>query len=172
MTVNVLLVDTDDAFRRNLGRQLRLKEMRVFEAEPGEDVRRILTRKEIDVVLLGLANLKREGMSVLSLVKKLKPLTQVIVLNRIEQISLSIESMKNGAFDEIMVPFDLQALLQRIRDAFQLKSERDKTSSLLKLYRKVMAAAAFAEQGEAEFARQILNEAPPQADHSDGSPDP
>lgn len=159
MAVNVLLVETDSVFRRNLSQQLRLKDLRVFEAEQQDDARRILTRKNIDVVLVGIANLKREGVAVVEMIKKLKPLTEVIVLNRIEQITLSIESMKHGAFDEFMVPFDLQALLQRIRDAFKVKGEREKGQpSLLKLYRKVMAAAAFAEEGEADIAREILNE--------------
>jgi DNA-binding NtrC family response regulator len=165
MAVNVLLVDTDSVFRRNLSRQLQLKELRVFEAARKDDVQRIISRGNIDVVLVGLANLKREGISILELVKKLRPLTQVIVLNRIEQISLSIESMKHGAFDEFMVPFDLQALLKRIRDAFTLKSDRSRAkSSLLRLYRKAMTAAAFAEAGEADFAREILMQRPPPRD--------
>ncbi len=159
MAVNVLLVETDSVFRHNLSQQLRLKDLRVFEAERKDDARRILTRKNIDVVLVGIANLKKEGIAVVEMIKRLRPLTEVIVLNRIEQITLSIESMKHGVFDEFMVPFDLQALLQRIRDAFKIKDEREKgQASLLKFYRRVMAAAAFAEEGEADFAREILKE--------------
>jgi DNA-binding NtrC family response regulator len=157
MAVSVLVVETDSAFRRNLSHQLRAKELRVYEAEQQEEATRILSRKKIDVVLVGLANLKRDGVAFVEAAKKLKPLTEVIVLNRIEQITLSIESMKKGALDEFMVPFDLQALLQRIRDAFKIKVEREKRRSpLLRLYRSAMAAAAFAEEGEADFARDIL----------------
>jgi DNA-binding NtrC family response regulator len=41
---------------------------------------------------------------------------------------LSIEGMKLGAFDDFIVPFDLESLIRRIREAHQQKKEKEKNN--------------------------------------------
>ncbi len=127
MRVNLLIVESDNFFRKNLARRLPdEKNWRILFAEHRIEAIKIVKREKIDVVLLGLKDLKKEGLMILKEVKNIRPLTEVITINRSDQIALSIEGMKLGAFDDFIVPFDLESLVRRIREAHQKKKETEK----------------------------------------------
>ena len=126
MGINLLNIETDVPFRKNLSRHLRLKQCNVYETDQRIKVKKILKRKKIDVVLLGLIGFKQEGLSILRMIKKMRPFTEVIIINHSEQIALSIEGMKLGAFYDFIVPFDLESLVRLIREAYQKKIQNEK----------------------------------------------
>ncbi len=115
----------------------------------------------IDVVLLSLNDLKNEGMALIKTIKKKHPAVQIITVNSGDQIALSIEGMKLGVFDDFLMPLDLDSLILRIREAYQAKKEAEVTKpSLFQRYQKLMVAASFAEAGEAETAKKLLEKEP------------
>ncbi len=121
------------------------------------ETKRILKRKDIDVVLLDLNGLKREGLALLKMIKKMRPAVQVIIINSAEQLSLSIEGMRLGAFDDLFIPLDLEALIERIKEAFEHKEKTEsKKPSFFQRCQDLMVAASFAEAGEDDMAREIL----------------
>ena len=71
----------------------------------------------VDVVLLGLSGMGRQGLALLRQIRTGWPTVQVITLNESQQIELSIEAMKMGAFADLMPPFDLDALCDSVRAA-------------------------------------------------------
>jgi DNA-binding NtrC family response regulator len=71
----------------------------------------------VDVVLLGLAALGAGGRQLLREIRTTWPLIRVITLNQNEQIELSIEAMRLGAFADLMPPFDMEALRESVRAA-------------------------------------------------------
>ena len=116
-----------------------------------------LKKHPIDVVLLSLNDLKKEGMALIKMIKKKHPAVQVITINSGDQISLSIEGMKLGVFDDFLMPLDLDSLISRIREAFQAKKEAEVVKpSLLQRCQNLMVAASFAEAGEADTAKELL----------------
>ncbi len=158
MAINLLIIEADAPFRLNLSRRLRLERYRVFEAEQQADARRILERKKIDVALLGLNGLKKQGLLLLERIKEIRPLTEVIIINTLEHLSLSIEGMKLGAFDDLFLPLDLDSLIERIQEAYKLKKRKERVNkSLFRRYQDVMVATTFAEAGEADMAREFLS---------------
>lgn len=124
--VKLLIIESDSSFRRNVSERLRQESYRVYEACQEDEANRIIQRKEIDVVLLGLRGLKQRGLALLKAIKEARPLIEVILLIPSEEVSLSIKGMKLGAFDDLMVPFDVETLLERIQAACQRKLEREK----------------------------------------------
>lgn len=70
-----------------------------------------------DVALVALGSLKAEALLVIQNIKNNCPETEVIILTQQENLSLSIQGMKLGAFDDIMVPIDVEELLSKIRAA-------------------------------------------------------
>ena len=138
-------------------RHLKAKDWRIFNSRHQKDIKRILKKHPIDVVLLGLNDLKKEGMALIKMIKKKHPAVQVITINSGDQISLSIEGMKLGVFDDFLMPLDLDSLILRIREAFQVKKEAKVVKpSLLQRCQDLMVAASFAEAGEADFAKELL----------------
>jgi DNA-binding NtrC family response regulator len=123
----LLIVEIDDAFRRHLAERLRAENFKIYEACQDSEVRKILQRKIIDVVLLGSREFKQGGLMLLKDIKELKPLTEVILMTPAEDPSLfaSIQAMKLGAFDDLHIPFDMKKLIERITAARQKKSESE-----------------------------------------------
>jgi len=126
MRVNLLIIEADNFFRKNLAQRLPdEKKWRVLFADHQIEAIQVITIKNIDVVLLGLKELKKEGLMILKEIKNIRPLTEVITINRSDQIALSIEGMKLGAFDDFIVPFDLESLVRRIYEAYQHKKKNE-----------------------------------------------
>jgi DNA-binding NtrC family response regulator len=124
----LLIVEMEDTFRRHLAERLRVENFKVYEACQETEAKKILQRKIIDVVLLGMREFKQGGLTFLKTIKEIKPLIEVILMTPAEGITLfaSIQAMKLGAFDELHIPFDMKKLIERITAARQRKQEREK----------------------------------------------
>ncbi len=143
--------------QEHLVRYLKADDWRIFNSRQQKDIKRILKKHPIDVVLMSLNDLKKEGMALIKMIKKKHPAVQVITVNSGDQISLSIEGMKLGVFDDFLMPLDLDSLILRIREAFQAKKEvKVIKPSLLQRCQELMVAASFAEAGEADIAKELL----------------
>ena len=117
----------------------------------------MIKRRKIDVVLLSLDDFQKESMVMIKMIKKMRPAVQIITINSGEQISLSIEGMKLGVFDDLLMPLDLDTLILRIQEAFQKKKAAEIVKpSLLQRCQDIMVAASFAEAGEAGMAKEVL----------------
>ena len=126
MSVNLLIVEADNFFRKNLAQRLPDdKKWQISFADHQIEAIQVIAKKNIDVVLLGLKELKKEGLMILREIKQIRPLTEVITINRPDQIALSIEVMKLGAFDDFIVPFDLESLVLRIQEAYRQKRKNE-----------------------------------------------
>ena len=125
MQMNLLIIESDNFFRKNLAQRLPdEKKCRILFAEHRIEALNIVKRKNIDVVLLSLKDLKKEGLMILKELKTVRPLTEVITISRSDQIALSIEGMKLGAFDDFIVPFDLESLFRQIQKAYRKKKKK------------------------------------------------
>jgi len=157
MGITILIIEGDSMLQEHLVRYLKANDWRIFNSRQQKDIKRILRKYSIDVVLLSLNDLKKEGMALIKIIKKKHPAVQVITINSGEQISLSIEGMKLGVFDDFLVPLDLDSLVLRIREAYQAKKDAEVVKpSLLQRCQDIMVAASFAEAGEAEMAKELL----------------
>ena len=111
--------------QEHLARRSKTKDWRIFKSRQQKDIKRILKKHPIDVVLVSLNDLKKEGMALIKMIKKFRPAVQVITINSGDQISLSIEGMKIGVFDDFLMPLDLDSLISRIREAYQAKKDTE-----------------------------------------------
>jgi len=157
MGITILIIEEDNRLQEHLARYLKTNDWRIFNSWQQKDIKRILKKHPIDVVLLSLNDLKKEGMALIKIIKKKHPAVQVITINSGDQISLSIEGMKLGVFDDFLMPLDLDSLILRIREAFQAKKEAKVVKpSLFQRCQDLMVAASFAEAGEADIAKEVL----------------
>jgi len=121
MNITLLIIDQDNPFRNNLIGRLHHENYKILLAVRQEDIKQILDTEDIDVVLLNLDKTNREGLIILKQIKTESPLTEIIIINSSKNIALSIEGMKLGAFDDFFLPFDVESLVERIKDAFSHK---------------------------------------------------
>jgi DNA-binding NtrC family response regulator len=128
MALKLLIIHNDDLFRRHLSERMRLANYLVVEAPSEAEATDIMQRTNFDVVLLGVAKSYQNSLALLKKIKEARPYTEVILLTALEEHSLydSIQAMELGAFDDILVPLDINALHSRIHEAYQRKKQRVK----------------------------------------------
>lgn len=126
MAFKLLVIHSDDGFRTQLAERMRLENHSVFEVSSDVEASHVIAEKDFDVILLGVAGPYQNSLSLLKAIKEQQPLTEVILLTPLEEHSLygSIQAMQLGAFDDLLVPLDLHALQNRIREACRRKRER------------------------------------------------
>ncbi|HDG98662.1 MAG TPA: response regulator [Desulfobacterales bacterium] len=158
MGINLLIVEGDKELMSVLSSYFHGEGFRVFVAPSDSAARKILTKKRIDVVLLGVISLKRKALALLRWIKRKRPLAQVILINTKDELRLSIEAMNLGAFDDFLLPLDLTSLAASVKAAWKAKKQEGKAkASFFERYSRIMVAATYAEVGEDEFAVQIAS---------------
>lgn len=100
--------------------------MEVHESSTVDGVLKKIRDHAVGVILLDLEGLRNQGIELLKTIKAEFPGAEVIVIHGPEQVSLSIEAMKQGTSGDLSVPFDLEELLELIR----VGNERFSISSL------------------------------------------
>lgn len=102
----VLIVDDDDSIRLILAEALSLDGHEVAQAETGEQALEMINNRSYDVVLTDLMMPATDGMELLTIIKKLRPETRVIMITAFATIEGAVEAMRKGASDYIAKPFD------------------------------------------------------------------
>jgi len=120
-TMKLLLVDDEDQFRRSLMRQLMHRKYQVYEAADGEEAIEIISHHDIDITILDMRMPGLSGILVLNEIKKMSPLTEVIMLTGHATVSAAMKAIKTGAFDYITKPVRLDELINKMEDAYKKK---------------------------------------------------
>jgi DNA-binding NtrC family response regulator len=126
---NILIVDDEEDFRITLVKRLQKRRLNVFGADSGPQALKMMQSKIFDVVVLDVKMPGMDGIDTIREIKKLHPLTEVILLTGHASMESGIEGMKLGAFDYIMKPVNIDELLEKILQAYERKliQEQDKS---------------------------------------------
>ena len=144
--IKVLLVDDEEAFVNTLAQRLKMRELNVNTVYDGEQALAKVKSEEPDVMVLDLKMPGLHGMEVLKEIRKAYPNMQVIILTGHGTEKDEEEARRLGGFDFLRKPADIETLVGKIKEAYSEKIER------------MMSAIAFAEEGEFDTARKIINE--------------
>ena len=117
MGIRILIIEAENRFRKNLYQCLQKKGFTVDKLTAKDDVAAIVAKEKIDVVLLGVDGLGMEGLALIRPLKTISPETEIIIINDSHHMDLSIEGMDLGAFDDFLIPLDIDSLASRIREA-------------------------------------------------------
>jgi DNA-binding NtrC family response regulator len=117
MDIRVLIVEAENRFRKSLYQCLQAEGFSVKNATLQDPIESMVRRDKIDIVLLGIDGLGREGLALIEPVKAARSVTEVIIINDPARMELSIEAMDLGAFDDFLIPLDIDSLSKRIREA-------------------------------------------------------
>jgi two-component system OmpR family response regulator len=120
MDIHILIIEAENRFRKNLYQYLQAKGFRVDKVTQHDDVQAIMASEHIDTVLLGVDGLGRDGLALIRPIKNISPTTKIIIINDPNQMELSIEGMDQGAFDDFLIPLDIDLLVERIRESVKL----------------------------------------------------
>ena len=110
-----------------------------------------------EIVLLDIRQASNEGPHPLLAIREKMPAAEVILINRPDNIPLSIAGMQAGAADELIAPFDTSTLKNTISAALRRRKKRQGKKSLFQRFGDAMAAATFAQAGEFDTALSMLD---------------
>jgi DNA-binding NtrC family response regulator len=158
MSSTVLLVVEDSSFLENLSGSLKRLKASVVKAGSKNEALEVCSNHEVDLALLDIRQQGNDAMQILARLKKNQPETEVILLSDSKNIAFAMEGMRQGASDDITVPFDIDSFIKTIKSALRrrkahLKAHRKRT--LMNVFEDTMMAATFAEAGEFDTAQKI-----------------
>ncbi len=122
MSPRLLLVDDEEMFLEYLSRRLINRKYNVTICLSGEEALEKVRGHDFDVVILDVLMPGIDGIEALSEIKKLKPLTEVIMITGHTSQEAGIEGMKLGAYDYLTKPFNTEDLVSKIDKAFEKKT--------------------------------------------------
>lgn len=112
---HILYVDDEETLRTLVEHQLGAEGFTVSTADDGDTAIDKLQKNPYDVILLDIRMPRVSGIEVLKFLKEKKNPARVIILTAVDDLSVAIEAVKNGANDYLTKPYDLAGLLNSIR---------------------------------------------------------
>lgn len=161
MAATIRIVCPDLGFAETVGSRLRGRGVSVaVERDPERLTPTLADAEGVDLVLLAMSGREERLLRWLSSMRRALPALEIVLLNLAGEIRLSIEAMRAGASTELRAPFDLATLRRTVSDALRRRKKRlaRPRGSFARRFERAMTAAAFAEAGEPETARDVLEE--------------
>ncbi|MCK6451368.1 MAG: response regulator [Alphaproteobacteria bacterium] len=113
--LHILVVDDDERIRTMLRRYLVDEGFTVATAADGEELRGLIDREKVDLVLLDLMLPGEDGLSVARYLRQKQPRLPIIMLTGKGDLIDRVAGLEAGADDYVAKPFHLREVLARIR---------------------------------------------------------
>ncbi|MGD2215207.1 MAG: response regulator [Gemmatimonadales bacterium] len=170
--IKVLLVDDEEAYVKTLAERMEMRDVGSRVALSGEEALQMLEDEPPDVMVLDLRMPGIDGMEVLERVKQQHPQIEVIILTGHGSDREENEARRLGAFEYLQKPADTGHLLKTVRAAWRksLKAAAEFIKDSQEEFEGSMAAAAFAEAGAPEIAREAMQESARRGSESAAEP--
>jgi DNA-binding NtrC family response regulator len=123
---NVLLVDDEIEFVETFSERLVLRNLAISKAFSGEEALQVLEENtNVEVVILDVKMPGMDGIETLAEIKKKFPLMEVIMLSGHADVESAIDGMKQGAFDYLMKPCDIDQIIAKVTEAAAKKRQHE-----------------------------------------------
>ena len=125
---SVLVVDDEVQFVETLVKRLAKRGVKVRSTYSGQEALDALAGSgatRTDVVILDVKMPGMDGLETLAAIKEEHPLVEVIMLTGHATVESAIEGMKQGAYDYLMKPCDLDLLMAKLNEAAIKKREHE-----------------------------------------------
>ncbi len=115
----ILVADDEESIRWVLSKSLKKQGFSVDLAEDGLQARQLSRKNHYDLAVLDIKMPGLQGIELLQILQEESPETLVVVMTAESTMENAVAAMKNGAYDYLTKPFDLDVL-----DAIILKAQK------------------------------------------------
>ena len=115
----ILVVDDEKDIRSLLCQKLKIEGYRCKEAESADDALRKMKSKPVDLVLLDIRMHGKSGVELLPEIRNSYPDTAVIMATAVTDMSTAIQCMRQGAYDYLSKPFNLDEVVFSVKRALE-----------------------------------------------------
>ena len=121
MKFNVLIVDDEKNIRAGLGKAIEMDGHNVFLAEDGQRALEIVESEEVDLVIADLKMPRISGEELLRRIVQGYPTLPVIILTGHGTIESAVQAMRDGAYDFLTKPVNLDRLSLLVKRALSTR---------------------------------------------------
>ncbi|UCD51711.1 MAG: response regulator [Phycisphaerales bacterium] len=119
--IRLLIVDDEVQFLDSIGRRLELRGLDVTKAYNGQEAINAARASKFDLALLDLKMPGMDGKQVLEILKREHRYLEIIILTGHGSLDSAVECTKLGAYGYLPKPYELERLLDVLRDAYQAR---------------------------------------------------
>ncbi|MEC4891351.1 MAG: sigma-54 dependent transcriptional regulator [Nitrospira sp.] len=151
----ILVVDDEQSLREVLSIMLKRAGYAVTSVADGEEAIEQLQKEIFDLVITDLRMPKVDGMEVLRAVKSASPETVVLIITAFATADSAVEAMKQGAYDYLTKPFQVDEVQMIIRNALE---KRRLTAENILLKREMASQSSFAQLvGQSDAMQKVFD---------------
>ena len=118
----ILVVDDEATARENLGRFLAASGYTTAFASDGQEALELASAQIFDMVLMDIKMPRMSGLEALDKFHADYPFTLVIMITAMGELDTAVEAVRRGAYDYIVKPIHLDAVLLKVEQALQQKA--------------------------------------------------
>ena len=118
----ILVVDDEGPVRTMIGATLERQGYQVRLAESGREATDALERAPFDLVLTDIVMQDVNGIALLERIRSQFPRIPVVMVSAIHDISVAIDSMRRGAYDYLLKPFEREHLVATVTRALEYRN--------------------------------------------------
>jgi DNA-binding NtrC family response regulator len=153
--ISVLLVEDKESMRGMLAESMRDRGFVVHEAAEGPRAKSMLESSSIDVLVSDVRLPGFDGLHLLRAVRERRPHVRVILMTAYGSVEKAVEAMREGAFDFLTKPFDVDHLLELVERAAESGKLQRENILLRERFREQLAAPVIV--GESPLLKEALD---------------
>ncbi len=122
--IKLLIVDDESKFLDAIAKRLRKRGFDVYEANSGAEALELARREKFDIALLDLKMPGMDGSEVLKHLKKEHRFLEAIILTGHGSLESAVELTKLGAFGYLPKPYEIDRLIEILKEAYAARLRR------------------------------------------------
>lgn len=122
--IKLLIVDDEERFLDSISQRLEMRGFDVTKAINGKEALEAAKNKQYDLALLDLKMPGMDGKEVLKILKDEHKYIEVIILTGHGSLESAVECTKLGAFGYLPKPYELDRLLETLKDAYEARMKK------------------------------------------------
>jgi len=128
----ILIVDDEKSIRNSLREILEYEGYQVKDACDGQEGYKMASEEKFDIILSDIKMPKMDGIELLEKLKEAGIDSQIVMISGHGTIETAVEAIRNGAFDFIAKPLDLNRVLITLKNALANSTLVKETTNLKK----------------------------------------
>ncbi|MCB2212290.1 response regulator [bacterium] len=122
--IRLLIIDDETSFLNAIAQRLQMRGFDVTTASNGNTAIEIARKHKFDLALLDLKMPGMSGKQVLEVLKQEHKFIEVVILTGHGSLDSAVECTKLGAFGYLPKPYELENLLDTLKDAFTARMRK------------------------------------------------
>ena len=154
-TIRLLIVDDEIKFLESIAKRLELRGLEVTTATSGREAVQIAGTQKFDLALLDLKMPGMDGKQVLEILKREHKFLEVVILTGHGSVDSAVECTKLGAFSYLPKPYELDDLIEVLRQAYEARLKKKFQSDVARMEKLADLAAGSSALGILRAMREL-----------------